>query len=82
MQVRNLNSCQRFNFKKIVHENADILLGYKKGEPVNVDELVAKIDQKIEELEAEEKAKDENKIVIDKEVKRVEIEKNRVIIYY
>ena len=82
MQVRNLNSCQRFNFKKIVHEYADSLLGYKKGDPVNVDELVAKIDQKIEELEAEEKAKDENKIVIDKEVKRVEIEKNRVIIYY
>ena len=82
LKARNLNDYQRFNFKKLVQEYADSLLGYKKGDPVNVDELVAKIDQKIEELEAEEKAKDENKIVIDKEVKRVEIEKNRVIIYY
>lgn len=57
----------------------------KNESSTDLDSLIAKIDEKIVELEEEEK-KDElaktQKIVIDKQVKKVEIEKNRVIIYY
>lgn len=85
LNLREKNDYQRFSLKEVVAGYTENLLGIKKDEPVNVDELVAKIDQKIEELEREEKAKEEakeNKMIIDKTVKRVEIEKNRVIIYY
>lgn len=82
LQLREKNSYQIFSFKKVVQDSIENLFGYKKDESINVDELVAKIDKKIEELESEEITKDGNKIVIDKEVKKVEIEKNRVIIYY
>lgn len=85
LMLREKNDYQIFNLKKVVNGYTESLLGLKKDEPVDVDEIIDKIDKKIEELEAEEKAKDaekEDKMIIDKAVKRVEIEKNRVIIYY
>ena len=46
----------------------------------NFDELIAKIDNEIEELEKSEQ--EDNKTVIEKTIKKIEIEKDKVTIYY
>ena len=67
LTIRETYEVKLFNMKQFV-----------KKEEKSLDEIIKEIDLKIEELDSE----DNKKTIIEEKVRKVEIEKDRVIIYF